>query len=68
MELLSSLNLEQLGTAGIMVAFLVWKNIQLERAVEKATERSFDTLKEANASALENSRTLDKVLTALGGQ
>jgi hypothetical protein len=68
MELLSSLNLEQLGTAGIMVAFLVWKNIQLEKAVEKATERSFDTLKEANASALENSRTLDKVLTALGGQ
>ena len=75
MEFLSALNIEQLGTAGLMVGYLIWKNSQLENALtesnkstERANERSFDTLKEANASALESSRTLDKVLSALGTQ
>ena len=67
MEFLSSLNLEQLGTTGGMIAYLIWKNTKLETAIEVANDRTFETLKQSNTDAIENSRTLDKVLSALGG-
>lgn len=68
MDILSSLNLEQLGTAGIFIVYLIWKNAKLEEELSKAIERSFSTMKEASDNALENSRTLEKVISALGGQ
>ena len=67
MEFLNALNIEQLGTTGGIIAYLIWKNTKLEEAIIKANDRAFDTLRQSAADAIENSRTLDKVLSALGG-
>ena len=67
MEFLSTVNLEQLGTTGGMIAYLIWKNSKLESAIETANDRAFETLRQSATDAIENSRTLDKVLSALGG-
>jgi hypothetical protein len=44
MELLRAINLEQLGVAGILIAFLVYQNFQLRKDAREEREYSREIL------------------------
>lgn len=74
MDFLSALNLEQLGTAGILVAYQFWQNIQLRRERDAVIEErkywqqvSFDSQREGQQELFAAVRTFEKVAEAMKG-
>ena len=62
---ITDLNLEQLGTAGIFIAYLLWTVKGLKEDVTTWQQRSFDQLKESTANDAENMRVLNRALDIL---
>jgi two-component SAPR family response regulator len=75
MEFLNAVNLEQLGTAGVMIAYLVYlihqkgKEINVEREERKFwQEKAFDVSRSSQAEVAEACATLDRALDLLQRQ
>jgi len=65
---LTDLNLEQLGTAGIFIGYLLWTLKGLKEDVATWQQRSFDQLKESTANDAENMRVLNRALDILSNR
>jgi len=72
---LSALNFEQLGTAGIFIAFQIWLYIQkckelLSEKEERRSwqEKAFTISREAQSEISDSVKTLDKAMELLRGQ
>jgi len=62
---ITDLNLEQLGTAGIFIVYLLWTVKGLKEDVTTWQQRSFDQLKESTTNDAENMRVLNRALDIL---
>ena len=74
MELLNSINFEQLGTAGIFIAYLIWQLSRKEKQLEDKDqerkewqERAFNVTRETQKELFESTKVFEKAINALRG-
>ncbi len=61
MEIISALNLEQLGTAGVMLGYLIWANYGLKQDLSEEREHSKKQEERHHAFALKSVEALSEV-------
>lgn len=61
MDLISSLNLEQLGTAGLFIGYLIWSNAQLRTDIRTKDAHITELSRLMQESQLESLATLNKL-------
>jgi len=71
-EFLNAINLEQLGTAGLFIAYLIWQNRLMARVIDKKeTEcmhwqnKAFDVSRDSQKEMFESAQIFEKTLAAL---
>ena len=67
MEILSQLNLEQLGTSGIIIAILLWLYRDERTDRKKWQDRAFTTSETAQKELFEATQVFERVINAQRG-
>ena len=69
MEILSTLNFEQLGTAGIFIAYLIWQNSKLNDVIKSVEDerkewqgKAFDITRETQKELFEATQLFERML------
>lgn len=67
MDILAALNLEQLGTTGIIIAWVVYLYTEERKERKVWQERTFTVTRETQKEITETVRVLDAAMTAIRG-